>query len=281
MNKYLVLSFTAWLAAVTVGLGGIIDLWSVTASPLARLTVLAVEAAILCVLFINSLLILRWTYRNSAKRIHHSIAWLCFLSLCLCIGGDIVNFNLPQTYYRHGDIVKHDYLADSVLFFGPGYTLLLAAVLLSAKHLGGAGATWVLGMLGAALLLGGMSFFSIYIPGSGAYVAGITGSYSILITAVGISGLLLLAPYHVLQAPLSIWAICIGLALAALADAVIGTFWIYGNAGQGFFPLVRDANWILYISSQCLVILLPKAMVDIHHNRHPSLLTNSRQHQAR
>jgi hypothetical protein len=52
-----------------------------------------------------------------------------------------------------------------------------------------------------------------------------------------------------------------GLVLAAVADAVIGQFWLYGHAGQGFFPAVRDVNWVIYIGSQSLVIHLPRVAV--------------------
>lgn len=53
----------------------------------------------------------------------------------------------------------------------------------------------------------------------------------------------------------------VGLVLASVADVVIGSFWIYGNEGQGFFPLVSDLNWMIYIGSQCLVLHLPRVTV--------------------
>ena len=55
-------------------------------------------------------------------------------------------------------------------------------------------------------------------------------------------------------------AVACGLVLATLADAVIGQFWLFGRGGQGWFPAVRDVNWVLYIGSQALVIHLPRLL---------------------
>jgi hypothetical protein len=79
-----------------------------------------------------------------------------------------------------------------------------------------------------------------------------------LITAVGISGVLLLLSLGLTKAPPMAWLVGLGLVLAAVADAVIGSFWLYGNQGDGFYPAVRDINWVIYIGSQSLVIHLPR-----------------------
>lgn len=259
MDKYSAASLVGALAALVVGGGGILGIWSSAAS----LPILAIELATLLLLLINSLLILRWVYEASPLSAHRRAAWLCFLSLVLCIGGDIINFNFPQTYFRHGDVVKHDYLAGSVIFFGPGYTLLLFAVLSAVWSSGQLRITGMALMLVTSIVLSGLSFSSMYIPGAGEYVGFITGGYSFLITLVGLSSVLLIHAYGGFGSSFGIWMIAIGLILAAIADAVIGAFWIYGNGGEGFFPLARDVNWVLYISSQSLVIHLPRALVKL------------------
>ena len=263
MDRQIAGSLVAFSAALIVSLGGILGLWS---SP-QSLPILVVEIATLLVLLANSFLIMLWVYKTSSSVFHRRLAWLCLLSLGLCIGGDIVNFNFPQTYFRHGDVVKHDYLADSVFFFGPGYALLLAAVLSVVRISGQFRFSRILALLVASLALSSVTFLSMYIPGSGAYVAFITGGYSLLITAVGVSAALLLASYGFVRAPIGIFAVCLGLLLATIADAVIGAYWIYGNGGEGFFPVARDVNWALYIASQCLVIHLPKVVVELEQRR--------------
>jgi hypothetical protein len=263
MDRYVAGSLVGFLAALIVGSGSIFGFWVSSES----LPVVMVEIMTLLVLLINSVLILRWVYKASSSGFHRRLAWLCLLSLVLCIGGDIVNFNFPQTTYRHGDVVKHDYLVDSVFFFGPGYAMLLAAVLSAVRASGQYSFASLAALLVAACALSGVLFASLYIPGAGTYVATMTGGYSLLITSVGMSGALLLASYGCFHAPLGLWAVSLGLVLAAVADAVIGAFWIYGNAGEGYFPLVRDVNWMLYIASQCLVIHLPRVMVKMKNLR--------------
>lgn len=257
MNRYRVLSLTASLAALVVSGGALAGLWASTAAPLA----LTLGGATLALLLINSGLILRRVYQATSPMVCRQIAWLCLLSMGLCIAGDVVNFNIRQTYYRHGSVIRHDYLADSVLFFGPGYLLLLVAVLKAVRFSGTVGYAGMWACLGVSLAAGAVSFLSLYLPGTGAYVGITTGLYSMLITAVGGSGVLLLVCYGAFRAPAGIRAVSLGLVLATAADAVIGAFWLYGNGGEGFFPIARDVNWVLYIASQSLVIQLPLVMI--------------------
>ena len=63
-------------------------------------------------------------------------------------------------------------------------------------------------------------------------VSTITGAYAMLITALGASGFLLLLAYGGLRAPLGVWLVSAGVLLTAVADGVIGQFWIYGNGGK-------------------------------------------------
>jgi hypothetical protein len=214
----------------------------------------------LLVLLGNSLALKNWVYRNTTHSLYRQVAWLSIASLVLCIGGDLVNFNLPETYYRHGSVVKHDYLADSVWFFAPGYLLLLSAAVRVALDNGLGGLT-IAGLLSVAGLIGGVSINAMHLPGTDVYVSAITGFYGVLITAVGASGLAFALSFEKSRLRPAVLLVGGGIVLAAIADSVIGQFWIYGNNGEGFFPEARYVNWSLYIGSQCLVIHLARVAV--------------------
>lgn len=241
-------------------MGGLLGLWSVAGSNNERLTLLSIEAATMLVLVANSFAIKCWVYRTTTNPLYRRLGWLGFLSLALCFCGDVVNFNLPQTLYRHGGVVRHDYLADSVLFFAPGYLLLLAAVVLVTVRNNIGPTVWG-GIFVVAAVAGIASFASMHLPGTGFYVSMLTGGYSVLITAVGLSGVVLVICFGGVRASPGIWLVGLGLVLAAVADGIIGQFWLYGNDGAGYFPWAREVNWIIYVGSQCLVIHLPRVML--------------------
>lgn len=250
----------AWSMALLDSLAALLGFWSITQEH-QRGMILALETMVMLILFANSATLRHWLLVHSQDLLARRVAMLCMLSLAVCIGGDIENFNLPQTYFRHGDVVKHDYLADSVMYFAPGYALLLAAVLMvvRARGVSWRTVTWVAVMSG---LLGLLSFASMVLPNTGDYVAGITGAYSVLITWVGASAwLLLLAFGGWREASPLVRMVAFGLLLATVADAVIGSFWIYGNDGLGFFPVAREVNWIIYVGSQALVMQLPRLLI--------------------
>jgi hypothetical protein len=258
-KKFILLSVFIWICVLVDSFGGIFGIWSIEGPE--RNFILVVKSILLLILLANSVLIKKWVLRTSTDKFHHTIARLSVMSLLFCLCGDIVNFNLPQTFYRHGDIIKHDYLADSVLFFAPGYVLLLMLVVLIALKQGLK--LWVLFGLLLASTVGLMSFFSIHIRHSGDYISILTGGYAPLITAVGLSSALWILSLNKVRRSVSIgmWLVALGLMLAAVADVLIGHFWLYGNKGLGFYPLIRDLNWIVYIASQCLVIHLPAVLV--------------------
>lgn len=262
MDRYILVSLLVWMAASADAVGALLGLWSVSSG--SRLTILGLEALMLLALLANSYALLRWVRIKSNVYIYHRVAWLGFASLAFCICGDLVNFNISETYYRHGSVVKHDYLADSVTFFAPGYLLLLIAVCFVSFHRG-VGVKVIAGFLTLGALLGAVSFASMHLPGTGMRVSTITGAYAMLITALGASGFLLLLAYGGLRAPLGVWLVSAGVLLAAVADGVIGQFWIYGNGGEGYYPAVRYVNWFIYVGSQSLVIHL--ARVAVHNDR--------------
>ncbi|WP_157826749.1 hypothetical protein [Colwellia sp. 12G3] len=211
-------------------------------------------------LLVNSYAIKNWVYRHSTSASHRFLAWITVVSLAMCVCGDVVNFNLPLTYYRYGGVIKHDYLADSVMFFGPGYFLFLVVACCIALTNGfKPKMLFITFVIGA--LIGAGSFISMHLTGTGTHVTIVTGIYAILITLVGVSGLVLLVALRKSTAIFGVCLVASGLVLATVADGVIGQFWIYGNNGEGFFPTAKYVNWSLYIGSQCLLIHLARVAV--------------------
>ncbi len=254
-DRYVITSLVIWLAATADAVGGLLGLWSVEGD--GRLFVLGAETLMLLALFANTLALKNWVYRNTSISLYRQIAWLSLASLALCICGDLVNFNLPQTFYRHGPVVKHDYLADSVWFFAPGYLLLLIAVVKVALANGMSAAALTISGIVAGLA-GGAAFTAMYLPGTGTYVSAITGFYAVFITVVGASGLAFVLSFRKAGLKPAVLLVGGGIVIAAVADSVIGQFWIYGNGGEGYFPAARYINWSLYVGSQCLVIHLAR-----------------------
>lgn len=252
--------FVIFLAAIDM-IGSLLNIWSVERSLFERNIILTFEFLTMALLLLNSFNIKTWVNNNTEDAFYKKIAWLSFISLALCIGGDIVNFNIPNTFFRHGEVIKHDYLLDSTKFFAPGYLVLIFAVCAAALKEGIKKLHIVLAIL-ISIVFGLFSFNNMYIAESGTYVLSIAAAYSVIITLVAFSGILLLLAFGGLKAPKGIWLVTIGCILAAVADFVIGNFWIFGNEGQGFFPTVRYANWLIYVSSQALVVLLPFILVQ-------------------
>jgi len=258
IDRYFVASLIIWVVATVDAIGGLWGFWSVTGKE--RLVVLSIEGAVLVGLLANCYAIKNWVYCHSTDASHRIIAWITVASLALCVCGDVVNFNLPLTYYRYGGVVKHDYLADSVFFFGPGYFFFLVAVCWVALAEGFKPKA-LFALLVIASLIGGASFISMHLPGTGEHVSIVVGTYAVLITLVGASGIVLLMALRKSPARLGVWLVAMGLVLATVADGVIGQFWIYGNDGKGYFPAAKYVNWSLYIGSQCMVMHLARVAV--------------------
>ena len=82
-----------------------------------------------------------------------------------------------------------------------------------------------------------------------------TGTYAMLIPLMLLAAVVLLRAYGWQRMK---W-VAIGAALATVADARIGNFWIYG---EGYYPQIRAINWIIYFLSQALIHRLPLKMLD-------------------
>ncbi|MBQ4845470.1 hypothetical protein [Pseudoalteromonas sp. MMG005] len=270
----------AWCIAMIDTVGALFGQWSVVGD--GRHLVFGFEITTLMLLLFVSVMIRRWVYLQSDSKKLRKIANFSLASLSLCMVGDVINFNLREQFYRHGEIIKHDYLADSVWFFAPGYILLIMAVFsainhfeaLSRKktqesvihshsglyHIGHHFKLYILAIV--AIVVGGSAFMSMYLPETGLYISVLTALHSIVITAVAVSAMMMIYSVGVKNMSTGLWCVVCGLLLAALADAIIGQYWIYGAQGEGFFPQVRYINWAVYITSQCFVILLPYYVVQ-------------------
>lgn len=245
--------------ATAMSVVALTGVWGIDGAAVERLQFGAAELLLIALLLVNGFAIKRWVFAQTNDLLARQLAWLCLLSLMLCVAGDVVNRNFAQLFYQHGVVVKHDYLVDSVWFFAPGYSLLLLAVWRAAREKAVSNRfmrnTAMVGGVIAALSFLNMADFA-----AGEYVLGITGSYAVLITVVGVSSLWLLKAYGAISGPAAIRWVALGLALAAIADSLIGSLWIYGNDGEGYFPVISHINWIVYFASQALVQQLPVAV---------------------
>ncbi|TLX46765.1 hypothetical protein C1E24_12220 [Pseudoalteromonas phenolica] len=239
-------------------IGALFSFWSIEGHE--RGIILTIESVVLIALLFNSLLIKRWVIGNTNDKTLIKIAWLNFLSLCFCLLGDITNFNLPETFYRYESIIKHDYLADSIYFFLPGYTLLLLAGI-RAIELNTKDKHFIRYPVIAGCVVGMISMAMMHLPNTDLFITISTGIYAMLIGVVGFTGFAFIVSCGGFKASKGELLVGMGFILAAVADAIIGNFWIYGHQGEGFYPQVRYINWIVYITSQCMVIHLPHLLV--------------------
>lgn len=256
MEIHITLSVLASVIALFVAITGLL-------LPVDHYTLLPLEITSLVILLVNSLYLTRWVFKNSNDNYMRLIALFCLISLLLCLCGDFVNFNLSQQYYLNSKVIKHSYLVESIMFFAPGYTVLLLAVfIIIRKDIFRGYTIWVFFIMA----LGGAtsSFYSMFIPQASAKTLILTWLYSFIITCIGLVSVLLVNNYGGKKAPIRVWVIGIGLIFAAVADGLIGYFWIFGNNGEGYYPHIRYVNWVFYIISQSIVVHLPKLAVEMH-----------------
>lgn len=214
-----------------------------------------VEMGLIIALLLNGLLIRRWAQQSGQSSFVQSTALLCVLSLALCVAGDFINRNYFAVYNAQGSSVRHSYLADSVWFFAPGYGLFLWASIRVAVESGRVAMGFISLVAVVAAALGALSFADLYTAEAGAYVSAMTGGYAVFISIVGASSIWLVKALGWGVA----YPVAIGAALATIADALIGNFWLYR---EGFYPDIGHVNWILYFASQALVQQLPLQLAD-------------------
>lgn len=214
----------------------------------------SIEMLLILLLLLNGWRIRRWSIVTAQPASVRSTATLCLLSLSICACGDLINRNYFGLHYSYDQSVRHSYLADSVWFFLPGYSLLIVAVWRIARRKVGAG--FMLISASIAALIGLLAFVDMRTPASGRYVTAMTGAYSLPIAVTACSAIWLLRSLGWRHA---YWP-ALGLILATLADALIGNFWLYRD---GYYPAVSHLNWILYFASQAMVQQLPLQLPEI------------------
>ncbi|MBK8972885.1 MAG: hypothetical protein IPM37_16685 [Hahellaceae bacterium] len=206
-----------------------------------------VEMVLIGALLMNGIRIREWVKSAGiAGPKAHRATDLCLFSLILCALGDLVNRNFSGTYFAYDDIIEHSYLVDSVWFFLPGYSVYLLAAWQTTRLPSALKAVSLVVAGGAGLV----SFLGMVLPQTSEYIVAVTGLYAVVITTmVAVAFWIALSWRH----PLG-YLVAGGAALASVADAIIGQFWLYGH---GYYPAVAHINWIVYFLSQALIQQLP------------------------
>jgi hypothetical protein len=261
VNSFNKAALVIWLAAVVQSLLAIFGVFSIVQTSQERIIFSVIELVTMLLVIINSVAIMRFIAQQN-NPLAYSISRLCLFSLLLCFLGDVVNRNFLQLFYQYDEIVKHSYLTDSVIFFFPGYLIITAAITrlsiikgLSKRFIA------ISALLAAIVAL--FTYNDMHIANTSITLTIITASYSVLVSILAISAIWLLKALWWRRVPIRIWLAALGVILAMVADAVIGQFWIFGDDGQGYFPIVSHVNWIIYIGSQLLIQQLPLGILQL------------------
>lgn len=204
-----------------------------------------VEMVLLLVLLGNGWRIRQWTARAHPPAL--PLATLAFTALALCVAGDLVNRNFGQHYFRHDAVIEHSYLVDSVLFFFPGYALLLYA---SWQATRARVPRWLQApALVVGALAGVATFLDLAPAGMSLYATALTAAYTVLISLMVVAALWIAVAFGVAGV-----LVALGALLATVADALIGHFWLFGS---GHYPGIAYLNFVVYFLSQALLQQLP------------------------
>lgn len=268
LNHFSKIALILWLIAVAQSSLAISGLFTITQTNQERIIFGIVELVTMLLVIINATAIMRFTAQQH-NPLAYLISRLCLYSLILCFFGDIVNRNFLQQFYKYDEVIKHSYLADSVLFFFPGYLIVIMAIAYFANVKGLSKGFIIFSTLIAALIAL-YTYNDMHITNSSVVLTTITSAYSVLVSILAVSAIWLLKVLSWRQIPIRIWLAALGVVLAMVADAIIGQFWIFGNQGQGFFPLVSHINWIIYLSSQVLIQQLPLGILQLQLPQHSS-----------
>lgn len=261
LNRFSKVAVILWLIAVIQSLLAIFGIFGVMHTNQERIIFGAVELLTMLLVIINSISIMRFISQQQSS-LAFLLSRLCLYSLILCFFGDVVNRNFLQQFYEYDDVIKHSYLAASVIFFFPGYLIIAAAITYLAT-LKGLSKGFMLTSALIATTIALYTYNDMHIAGSSALLTIITASYSVLVSILAVSAIWLLKALSWRQVPIRIWLAALGLVLAMVADAIIGQFWIFGNHGQGYFPMVSHINWIIYLGSQVLIQQLPLGILQL------------------
>lgn len=189
----------------------------------------------------------RWSVATGQSAAVQQMAHLCLYSLLLCGLGDVVNRNFLARYHPWDDVIKHGYLVESIVFFFPAYALVVVANWrLAARHI--QPAVRRLTVLVAALV-GVFAYLGSHDPRVNAVAAGAMLVYTVLHALMVLSAVWLVRAHGW---RVSRWVVS-GVLLAAVADALIGQFWIFSD----HFPVIEHVNWVIYFASLALIQQLP------------------------
>lgn len=261
LSRFTKIAILLWLLALLQSVMAMVGIVSV--SPISNEGVLfgIIELMTMALLILNAIAIMRFIAKQNCATAYH-FSKICLYSLLFCAIGDIVNRNFPQLFYQYDEVVKHSYLADSVIFFFPGYLMLIIAIAHLALKKGlSKRLIAVTTVLAAMVAL--VTYRDMHLTATSHILTIITVSYSVLVSILAISAIWLIKSLSQHNVPARIWCAAIGLVLAMIADAIIGKFWIFGNQGQGYFPLVSHINWIIYFASQALIQQLPIGLLQM------------------
>lgn len=202
-----------------------------------------VEMLLVVGLLTQSWQIRQWSRQTGQTEEVQATAKLCFYSLLFCGLGDLVNRNYLEQYYLWDDVIKHSYLVNSILFFFPGYLLVLVATQrLTRSHVtakeAGIGTA-------VALIVGTLAFVNDYKAEVHPLSSAAIWIYTLLHVVMAFSTLGLIKTYGWPASAL----VVIGILLAPIADVFIGNFWVY----RDYFPTIEHVNWILYFSSLAMI----------------------------
>jgi hypothetical protein len=264
-NRVFALPIVAWLFSLSVsalllfdGTNAHIPTWLSILSKLAVMGSFILVAGYQAVLF----------KRDPVIR---KVAGLVCAALILSVFGDIVNLNLSESYYRHGEYIKHDYLVDSIWFFMPAYLCYCVAFGVWLRYQGVRLKALVLSCLVAGSV-GLISYLGMFNPNAGSYVVSLSALYSMVI-ALPLAFAFSLLSWAKSFARFSRVLLATGLLLATLADAVIGQFWLFTDDVAQFYPAVREWNWLLYCTSQAILTCLPVLICVQCHGVKPKVAT--------
>ncbi|MGM0563962.1 MAG: hypothetical protein ACQES2_06495 [Pseudomonadota bacterium] len=228
-------------------------------TPPDRFILSVLEMLVMFALLWNGWQIRSWVYAQpGTSLLVRSNATLVFVSLALCLGGDWINRNFSETYFAYDQIIEHSYLADSVWFFLPGYSVFIVACWRLAR--GATSLALRLVSLGAAASGGLWTFLSLVPEGTSFYVQAMTGPYTVVISCMAVAGLWLW-----LTLGARVWPVALGAVLATVADALIGHFWLFG---EGYYPAIAYINFVVYFLSQALIQQLPLYAARFPDHRH-------------
>jgi hypothetical protein len=260
LNRFSQIALFLWLIAVTQSLLAISGHLSIVQTNQERVIFGLFELLTMALVVINSIAIVRFIAQQN-NPLAYLVSRLCLYSLLLCFIGDIVNRNFLQQFYQYDEIIKHSYLADSVLFFFPGYLLIVGAIAYFAiiKNLS---KYFVIISALLATIVALYTYNDMHITGSSTILTIMTSSYSILVSILAMSAIWLLKALSWQKMSIRFWLAALGVILAMVADVIIGQFWIFGNQGQGFFPMVSHINWAIYLGSQLLIQQLPLGILQ-------------------